>query len=95
MQVDFDGTTDFSRIITRPCSSEEKWKAKVYPNPSHGRLFIEFPGQLTVHLTNSLGQEILKKLGEDMIILENIPSGSFIMRIEHLGGSQLTKLMVK
>jgi hypothetical protein len=93
MQVDFDGTTDYSRIITRPCSSEEKWKAKVYPNPSYGRLFIEFPGQFTVRLTNSLGQEILKKLGEDIIILENIASGSFILRIEHRGGSQISKVL--
>jgi hypothetical protein len=58
---------------------------KVYPNPTHGIVYIQYPKHLnkrafTVSVYNLQGQVVLTQVGSDVIDMSSLPMGCYIMK---------------
>ena len=69
-QVDKDGSAHYSATIAVECKSKEHY-LKVYPNPAHDMFMLETDiteGALNVEVLNYLGQSILKKTFDGVVL---------------------------
>jgi len=74
-------------------------KFKVWPNPAHDRLFLDFDNQVgykSLRLTNLLGEELLvEKEAVNSIDLTNWDVGIYLLTVQLNTGKSFTKKVVK
>lgn len=109
-QVDFDGTTDYSRIMNVNMSNESSSTQlninEVYPNPFNSQINLEiispFSGNGRIALFDLNGNELKSKsmpwmAGENQLILKNLdalPSGYCVLVLS-INGQRTTKRILK
>jgi Secretion system C-terminal sorting domain len=92
-QVDFDGKTDYSNIIS--IQQKGKSKVKIYPSVTSGELKIEGTDNFVVFNTN--GQTVLSQSSknERTFNLSNLASGIYIVKgLDTEGVNFLEKIMI-
>ncbi|MBN2682264.1 MAG: T9SS type A sorting domain-containing protein [Bacteroidales bacterium] len=82
MQVDYDGTIDYSRIISPDCK-ENTNSITLFPNPAKNTLFLEnIQGEeMTIEITNSIGQTFNSTLINNQIDISFFVSGVYLVKI--------------
>jgi hypothetical protein len=93
-QVDFDGASEYSSVVTTTCSMGIEEDLKVYPIPSEGNMTIELPYLFEARLFNLQGQELWSKNGADILNIKNMSSGSYILNITYEGREKNIKVIV-
>jgi hypothetical protein len=86
-QIDFDGTSTTSNIIS-VTPSENKEKLQVYPNPAQNTLTIAFnqgvgntSNVANFKIINVLGQEILRGTVNQSVDISALPMGSYVVKV--------------
>ncbi|WP_299706432.1 choice-of-anchor D domain-containing protein [uncultured Pontibacter sp.] len=105
-QVDFDGTTDYSKVVeVKAGQLDLAVEPRVYPNPIAPNSKLEYTapeaGKLNVSVVNMSGTRIQSKsydieAGENTIELnlsDNLPTGIYILMTEFNGKTQQVKLL--
>lgn len=97
-QVDKDGSAHYSATIAVECKSKEHY-LKVYPNPAHDMFMLETDtteGALSVEILNNLGQTILKKTFNGVVLypLEIslagiVQSGAYMVKVYRGNGEMV------
>lgn len=97
-QVDKDGSAHYSATIAVECKSKEHY-LKVYPNPAHDMFMLESDiteGALNVEVLNYLGQTILKKTFDGVVLypleisLDGIKqSGAYMVKVSRSNGEMV------
>ncbi len=91
-QVDFDGSTDYSRIVS---ASYIDGELSVFPNPTKGEFYLShelFHGKLS--LRNTLGQKIIDLNPTQTIDISTFTPGIYILVVA-LADKQLNFRIVK
>ncbi|MGY3090484.1 hypothetical protein ACVWYF_003539 [Hymenobacter sp. UYAg731] len=92
-QVDLDGTTAFSPVVT-VAGSGEAAKVKLYPNPAHSRISFIAEAAMPYRVLNQLGQALLRgttEAGTTSIGLENLPTGLYFLELQTAAGRTVQK----
>jgi hypothetical protein len=104
-QIDFDGSVDFSDIVSAKIKAEGFVVGELTPNPTDDqtriRVISPYDAQTTVRIFNILGQEMYSKIenivvGQNDIILSGLsrfPKGNYLVNI-NTGIDQITKKLV-
>jgi hypothetical protein len=90
-QVDYDGTSSLSKIITQKYISNLNLVVKIYPNPSYGReVYIKIENikeaeEVKVKVYTAQGQEILNReilfQGDEIKIVEQLTNGVYFIEL--------------
>ncbi len=94
-QVDYDGSTDYSKIINAACAVDDG-QIKIYPNPTVGNFTVSYEGtleeELTLILIDNIGQELEKRklelsngFGKTNFDLTGYPAGFYKLQVSSLG----------
>ncbi len=78
-QTDFDGKISFSDI--RMIQNLLRTKVSVYPNPTTGKLIINGNHIKATRLRDHLGNLIIKREGNGIIDLSNLPQGYYFLQV--------------
>lgn len=75
---------------------EHREDARVYPNPTSGLINIEGRGEMTITVTNVLGQKLFETVAEGgtSIDLSRFGQGVYLLSIETIDGTTLQKVSV-
>lgn len=90
-QIDYDGTTTFSRAIH---VQTELGKLKVYPNPAKSDFTVENSDeQGLVSIYDLRGQKVVEKPGSNILIfkIDNFNSGAYIIQ----SGNESVKVLIE
>jgi hypothetical protein len=90
-QVDFDGTFNYSRIIS---VKSDAMPFSIYPNPAQNQLFVkDLEGSTEVSISDIKGKLLIKKVVKPFIPMDihSLPSGFFLVKI----GEQTQKLVIQ
>jgi hypothetical protein len=90
-QIDFDGTSTYSRIIH---VRSELTPLKVYPNPAKGHFVLESPNpENPAIIYNLQGKKLLEKSGANVQTFktDQMASGTYIIQV----GTQSVKLVLE
>ena len=85
-QIDNDGKVTLSKVISIERQAKNG-SLRVYPNPAHNRLTIDYPIDVQKELeqytvVNMLGQTLLQgKLTSNSLDISSLPTGAFIIKI--------------
>ncbi|GAB2867087.1 hypothetical protein GCM10027044_30560 [Hymenobacter ruber] len=93
LQVDLDGTTAFSPVVT-VAGSGEVAKVEIYPNPAHSRIGFIAVAATPYRVLNQLGQPLLRgtaKAGTASIDLEALPTGLYFLELQTATGRTVQK----
>ena len=100
--MDFDGSFQYSRIISIENSAEQAVVGSFYPNPSNGKVFVDVyaveSGSWTLTLTDAAGRAIDTqvhhlKMGMNKIGLNRLSPGMNLVRFEYRQFSEVRKLI--
>jgi hypothetical protein len=104
-QVDFDGTSEFSDIVSAKIQAAGFIVGELTPNPTDDltriRIISPYEAQTTVRIFNILGQEMYSKI-ENIVVGQNdielsglsrFPKGNYLVNI-NTGIDQITKKLV-
>ena len=90
-QVDYDGTSSLSKIITQKFMSNLNLVVKIYPNPSYGReVYIKIENvkeveEVKVKIYTAQGQEVLNQemlfKGDEIKIAEQLANGIYFVEL--------------
>jgi hypothetical protein len=82
LQVDYDGTSDYSKIISTNCATSFK-EIGIFPNPAKDVLYLEndLNEEIRIELTNSLGQIFNMKPNINQIDISDFVSGVYFIKI--------------
>ncbi|PMD92521.1 hypothetical protein BWI97_20785 [Siphonobacter sp. BAB-5405] len=88
--VDQDGSFDYSR--SRSVLVKAPFETKVYPNPASDKLYVRVtdPQQVkSLRLTSVTGTTVAESegLGDDYLSVQHVPSGVYMLSIQHQDGS--------
>lgn len=90
--VDFDGTTDYSKIVS--VQSYGKGKVKIYPTVTADNLVVE--GAKSVTIVNMMGQVVLQReMNSSVVSLQELPKGIYIVKGEATEGGTFLEKIVK
>ncbi len=96
-QVDFDGTTRYSEIISGKTCTSEDLTVHVFPNPSQGMFNVKFAknGPYKYRLLNLLGDIILQGVVQNggQINLSEMPSGTYLFHVDLEVGDEIVRLV--
>lgn len=70
---------------------------QVYPNPTHGKVFVEADGLVSVVVYDVLGQEIMQSNATDNVAtlnLSGLQSGVYFIKADALTGSSIQKIIL-
>ncbi len=83
-QIDFDGSYEFSNVISAYLSKQEE-PIRIYPNPTSDILYISNPPEESmVHIKSIEGKLILsKKLIANQIDIEQLQTGQYILSLSN------------
>ena len=75
---------------------EHKEDTRVYPNPTSGLINIEGRGEMTITVTNILGQKLIETVaeGSTSVDLSRFGQGVYMLNIETINGTTIQKLSV-
>ena len=75
---------------------EHKEDTLVYPNPTSGLINIEGRGEMTITVTNILGQKLIETVaeGSTSVDLSRFGQGVYMLNIETINGTTIQKLSV-
>ena len=93
LQVDLDGTTAFSPVVT-VAGSGEVAKVELYPNPAHSRISFIAVAAMPYRVLNQLGQSLLRgttEAGTANISLETLPTGLYFLELHTATGRTVQK----
>ncbi|MDB5269331.1 MAG: C-terminal target protein [Hymenobacter sp.] len=93
LQVDLDGTTAFSPIVT-VAGSGEIAKVELYPNPARTRISFITEAATPYRVLNQLGQPLLRgttEAGTANIGLEALPTGLYFLELQTAAGRTVQK----
>jgi len=95
-QVDFDGTTAFSRIIAI-MKSEQKNSDYIYPNPTGNTVEVAAEGSAVSEVTifDGSGQIVLFEKSPKQIDVSGLNKGNYILQAKTQNGRTIRKKMVK
>jgi hypothetical protein len=87
-QVDHDGKYEYSNVVS--VSMTRKINVQVFPNPTHGRVTVQLPDDVTasIRVYNTVGQVVItgsKASGMSEIDLSNLSRGTYIVEIQSEG----------
>ena len=72
------------------------FSVRVYPNPSHGMLYVEGAALVGVEVYNVLGQRVLELHGDiEKINVENLENGIYFVRLRGVSGERNMKLVIE
>ncbi|WP_191907022.1 T9SS type A sorting domain-containing protein [Adhaeribacter soli] len=87
-QVDYDGTVNYSKVISINLKGEKE-RVVLYPNPAKSELNISLPatsGKAVIRVMNLLGQQVLAERVEVgnaiKLNVQNLPAGTYQVMIE-------------
>lgn len=84
-QVDFDGTTEYSKTVMASVLYEHESGLTIYPNPTHGKLTVDLSSvdskAVQIQVINPCGQEVLA-------LKENIKTGQNKVNLSFEGGKK-------
>lgn len=90
--VDFDGTTDYSKIVS--VQAYGKGKVKIYPTVTADNLVVE--GAKSVTIVNMMGQVVLQReMNSSVVSLQELPKGIYIVKGEATEGGTFLEKIVK
>ncbi len=90
--VDFDGTTDYSKIVS--VQSYGKGNVKIYPTVTADNLVVE--GAKSVTIVNMMGQVVLQReMNGSVVSLQELPKGIYIVKGEATEGGTFLEKIVK
>ncbi|MBH8558868.1 T9SS type A sorting domain-containing protein [Hymenobacter negativus] len=92
-QVDLDGTTAFSPVVT-VAGSGEIAKVELYPNPAHSRISFIAEAATPYRVLNQLGQALLRgttEAGTASIGIETLPAGLYLLELQTATGRTVQK----
>ncbi|MBU6122449.1 T9SS type A sorting domain-containing protein [Hymenobacter siberiensis] len=92
-QVDLDGSSSFSPVVT-VAGSGEIAKVELYPNPAHSRISFIAEAATPYRVLNQLGQSLLHgttEAGTASIGLEALPTGLYFLELQTAAGRTLQK----
>ena len=75
---------------------EHKEDTRVYPNPTSGLINIEGRGEMTITVTNVLGQKLIETVaeGSTSVDLSRFGQGVYMLSIETINGTTIQKVSV-
>ncbi|GEN75753.1 T9SS type A sorting domain-containing protein [Chryseobacterium hagamense] len=87
---------DFSALATSDISLTIK-PDQVYPNPTHGILYIKSDSSIeAVRITNASGQKLEARFSENQINMQGLPKGIYIIEVKLKGKQQrISKKVIK
>lgn len=105
-QLDMNGTSSYSKVVTARIQPDARFELKLYPNPSNGLVNLEIDGTvdkpIDVTVMNLMGQEVfvdffeaeaaLAPMGLD---LRELPAGHYMVKVHSGDNTVLKKLVVK
>jgi len=101
-QIDFDGSSTYSKIVTAECRQEKEMNAYLYPNPFNKEFTItidegsNYP--LTVEVADNLGRVVyVQKIhtNKTVITMDNsLPNGTYVAKITNRK-QQVVKRIIK
>ena len=72
------------------------FSVRVYPNPSHGMLYVEGAALVGVEVYNVLGQRVLELHGDiEKINVENLENGIYFVRLRGVSGERNMILVIE
>jgi hypothetical protein len=103
-QVDLDGTSSYSRIISIDQADQQVVVGSFYPNPSNEKVMVDVntpeEGRWTLTVTDARGQNVSTKMynlqkGKNTISLEHFTQGINLIRFDYGQFSATRKLVRK
>lgn len=97
-QVDFNGQTSYSEIVTARIAAENTLSVTAYPNPATDRLTVSVPTAETFKAqVMDLQGKVLRTAGcdcqEDQIDLTGLSAGMYLLRVDAGMESQTTRIV--
>jgi hypothetical protein len=98
-QVDYDGTINYSKIVTVEFEQINNDDISIYPNPTTDALTIKFPenweGETVISVLNGLGQ-VVKVINEptQTFSVIDLPTGIYNLQVTN-GRQSVSKFFVK
>lgn len=82
-------------VLDTEVADEKIEEVSIYPNPTDGKITIEYGRAMTYQLINIQGQILANGKGQDKLTidLENYPKGLFFLKIEDREGSSTHKIL--
>lgn len=95
-QFDCDGAHRYSNIVSLLTSGETNPAWDIWPNPANDFIYISnYYYVKDISLFNTLGQEVICELNEDILVLEGLPAGTYYLNIIPTNGNPVVKKLVK
>lgn len=80
-QVDFDGTSTYSNIITG-CNSSKDVEIRLFPNPNDGRFLITHDSEYTFEIYDILGKMVWNNISNEINFdLRSLNLGEYIVKM--------------
>jgi hypothetical protein len=80
-QVDFDGTSTYSNIITG-CNSSKDIEIRLFPNPNDGRFLITHDSEYTFEIYDILGKMVWNNISNEINFdLRSLNLGEYIVKM--------------
>ncbi|MFC6223611.1 choice-of-anchor D domain-containing protein [Hymenobacter artigasi] len=93
-QVDLDGTSALSPVVTVLGAGQQAAKVPLYPNPAHSRISFIAAAATPYRVLNQLGQPLLHgttEAGTASIGLEALPTGLYFLELQTATGRTVQK----
>lgn len=97
-QIDYDGQFDHSAIISVDWSFRPGYSLRIYPNPTFGSISVHMEATGTYQVISMSGQMVKKGrlgVGDQLIDLDQVTPGVYLMRIDTPSGILVEKLTVQ
>lgn len=95
-QIDFDGQSSFSRIISVLNSSSKTNPILIFPNPAIDFIEISNKDHSAIHsieVINAMGEVVVRSQSQQMIDVSSLPTGTYSLRISTLENMYVNKFI--
>lgn len=94
--ISMDGSIDYSRSIL--VSHSKGPSIDVYPNPTDGKIIIQYPQDLDFSLYNSIGQRLMEgriSRQDGLLDISHLPSGIYLLDVWNQQNFSRVKILLK